>query len=209
MFENRMEAGEKIACQLGEKQVEADVVLVTSKKGIPVGERISKQLNVPIDMVLAGEISAPGEKDMMLGAVANDRTIWLKDDLIDELMVSDEYLSEAIEQELQNVRERLSRYRGNVKRPRLKDKKVVIVEDGLSSGLRMSACIGQVIKAAPEKITVAAPVISSYAFEKVEPLVDEVVALEQLRFLESVDSCYGVLGSQEELHLENRFVSQS
>jgi len=89
----------------------------------------------------------------------------------------------------------------------LKDRKVVIVDDGISSGMKMSACIGQVIKSAPEKITVATPVISSYAFEKLEPLADEVVALEKLRFLESVDSFYGVLASQERLQVENRFVT--
>lgn len=207
MFEDRMDAGEKLAQRIEEEDLEPDIALVVSKRGIPVADRVSRQLEIPVDMILAGKITAPGERKIPIGAVANDRTIWLKDELINELMVSEEYLSEMIEQELKRVRERLRNYRGGTGRPSLKDKNVVVVDDGVSSGLRMSACIGQVIKSAPEEVALATPVISSYAKDKLDYLVDNMLFLEHLRFLDSVDSCYGVLGSQEELRIQDQFVS--
>ncbi len=209
MFKDRMGAGEKLAQKIESENIKPDVVIVVSKRGIPVGDYVSRRLNVPIDMVLAGKVSAPGEPEIPMGAVSNDRTIWLKDQLIDELMVTEEYLSQEIDKELGRVRERLEKYRGKTGRPRLKGKKVVVVDDGVSSGLKMSACIGQVIKAAPEEVTLATPVISSYAQDKLEPLVDKSVFLERVRFLDSVDSYYGILRSQEELQVQDRFVSDA
>ena len=134
MFRNRTDAGRRLADLLDDEDVEADVVLAVPRGGLPVGRVVADRLGVPLDIVAARKIGAPRNPELAIGAVASDGTVWLNDDLIENLGVQDSYLADHTERERAAAVEKVDRYRGDRPPRDLRGKTVVIVDDGVATG---------------------------------------------------------------------------
>lgn len=178
MFDDRTDAGERLASLLLEREVEADIVLAIPRGGLPVGRAVADALSVPLDVVVARKMGAPGNPELAVGAVASDGTVWLNEDLIDRLDVDDAYLGEQRERERAAAEDKLTRYRADRGPLDLDAKDVLIVDDGVATGATTTACVRQVRAAGADRVLLAVPVGPPDALSALREETDAVYAVE-------------------------------
>ncbi|MFB6139606.1 MAG: phosphoribosyltransferase [Halosimplex sp.] len=189
MFRDRRAAGERLADALEERGTEADVVLAIPRGGLPPGRAVADRLGAPLDVVVASKIGAPGNPEYAIGAVAEDGAVWLNDDALDRLGVSEAYLARERERERAVAAEKAATYREGG-RPDLTGKRVVVVDDGVATGATMRACLRLVRDDDPASLVVAVPVGPPDTLEALEAFADAVVAVERPRRFRAVGAYY-------------------
>ncbi|MDG5760997.1 phosphoribosyltransferase family protein [Natronococcus sp. A-GB1] len=177
MFANRSDAGDRLAAELEDRRIEADVVLGIPRGALPVARPVADALEADLDVVVARKLGAPSNPELAIGAVASDGSVWLNDDLVERLGVSESYLADVREREATNAREKADRYRGGEPLPELAGKRVVVVDDGVATGATAIACLRQVREAGAERVVLAVPVGSPESVADLESEADEVIAL--------------------------------
>jgi putative phosphoribosyl transferase len=178
MFRNRTDAGRRIAEHLDERGVTADVVLAIPRGGLPVGRAVADGLGVPLDIVAARKIGAPGNPELAIGAVASDGTVWLNESLAGDRGVGDDYVEDRIEVEHRAAREKVERYREGRPPLDLAGKRVLVVDDGVATGATTTACIRQVRNAGAEEVVLAVPVGPPDTVQRLRAEADEVVCVQ-------------------------------
>lgn len=176
MFADRTEAGQRLAERLLADGIEADVVLAVPRGGLPVARPVADALDAPLDVVVARKLGAPGNPELAIGAVADDGTLWLNDDLVAQLGVSDDYVAATREAEAARAAEKAAAYRQDVD---LEGKRVVIVDDGVATGATTVACIRRARVGGARHVTLAVPVGPSDTVDWLRDEADRVVVLEE------------------------------
>ncbi|WP_142859364.1 phosphoribosyltransferase [Salinigranum halophilum] len=178
MFDDRTDAGRQLADLIEGHDVEADVVLAIPRGGLPVGRAVADALAVPLDIVAARKLGAPGNPEFAIGAVASDGTVFLNDEYIDQLGVDESYVDDAIERERAAAQEKVDRYRGDRPPLDLHDKTVVVVDDGVATGATTIACLRQIREAGAARVVLAVPVGPPDTIERLGAEADEVLCVE-------------------------------
>ena len=178
MFDDRTDAGERLADLLVEREVEADIVLAVPRGGLPVGRAVADRLGVPLDIVSARKIGAPWNPELAIGAVASDGSVWLNEELIAQSGIDDEYVVDQREREREAARDRVDEYRGQRPPLDLTGKRVVVVDDGVATGATMHACLRQVAADGADRIVLAVPVAPPDTLERLEAETDDAVCVE-------------------------------
>ncbi|OGV89841.1 hypothetical protein A2Z41_03420 [Microgenomates group bacterium RBG_19FT_COMBO_39_10] len=179
MFKNRQEAGKKLAEKLKDFQDSQDlIVLAIPRGGLVIGKQLSLVLNCPLDILVTKKIGAPNNPELAIGAVGIIGEPVINEELTSRLGVGKGYLEKEITNRKAEVERRVREYRGNRSIIELKDKTIIITDDGVATGATMMAAIEIVRQQGPKKIVVAIPVISRDSMLKLEEQADEVVYLE-------------------------------
>ncbi|MFC4360627.1 phosphoribosyltransferase [Halobium salinum] len=194
MFRNRTEAGERLAERIREESVEADLVLAIPRGGLPIGRAVADELGVPLDVVVARKIGAPGYPELGIGAVTSDGTLWLNDDLIADLGVGDSYVDRVRDEEAAVAREKFDRYRGGRPAYDVSGKRVIVVDDGVATGGTMFACLKWVTEAGAERVIVAVPVSAPDTYEELTAEADDVVCVDVPQYFTAVGAFYRDFG---------------
>ncbi|ARV07268.1 phosphoribosyltransferase [Polaribacter sp. SA4-10] len=188
MFRDRIEAAELLVKKLIHLKDKNVVVLAIPRGGLPLGYVISKELNVPLDIVLTKKIGHPTNKEYAIGAVS------LKNSVLGygSESVSEEYLISEIDSVRETLKKRLQKFYTNVSPQNLKGKTVIIVDDGIATGNTILVTIELVQNENPAKIIVAVPVAPPSAIQKLKrsPYLDEVICLEQPYDFNAVGNYY-------------------
>lgn len=178
MFEDRTDAGRQLADVLDDHDVTADVVLAVPRGGLPVGRVVADRLGVPLDVVVACEVGAPGNPGLTLGAAAADGAVWIDESTVEGMGVGERYVEERTEAERAAARERRRRYRGDRPPLDLVGRTVVVVDDGVAAGATTIACLRQVRQAGAERVVLAVPVAPPDVVDRLLPEADEVIVVE-------------------------------
>ncbi|MDP3358970.1 MAG: phosphoribosyltransferase family protein [Lutibacter sp.] len=176
MFTNREEAGKLLANKLTNYKDNNEVVIVAIPRGgVPVGYEIANKLNIPLEIVLSKKIGHPFNKEYAIGAVTLENSIL--SDAAKE--VSPVYIYDETEQVRALLKQRHQLYYGEKKPMSLKDKVVVLVDDGIATGNTIISCIQLIQLQKPSKMVVALPVAPNSALRKIRemPEVNEVICL--------------------------------
>lgn len=192
MFDDRTDAGDRLASELEARGLEADVVLGIPRGALPVARPVADALDADLDVVVARKMGAPNNPELAVGAVASDGSVWYNDDLIDRLGVSESYLESVREEEAENARNKADRYRDEPGLADLEGKRVVVVDDGVATGATATACLRQVRGAGADSVVLAVPVGSPRSIEDLEAEADEVIALETPADFRAVGQFYRV-----------------
>jgi predicted phosphoribosyltransferase len=192
MFENRTDAGRRLAALLEERDVSADLVLAIPRGGLPVGRAVADVLDVPLDIVAARKLGSPGNPELAIGAVASDGTVWLNDDLIDDLGVTEAYVEEEIERERAAALAKVEQYREGRPPLDLDGQAVIVVDDGVATGATTTACVRQVKNAGAARVILAVPVAPPRTVDRLREEVDEVVCVETPASFGAVGQFYDV-----------------
>lgn len=188
MFTNREEAAYLLVTKLQNYKNCDGVVLAIPRGGVPLGCIISENLNIPLDVVLSKKIGHPLHKEFAIGAVTLKSRI-LSEGIAD---VSKEY----IDNETQIIRELLQKrytdYYDKKKPKALKNKVLIVIDDGIATGNTILATIAMLHAEKPKKIVVAIPVAPIKAFQKLKssPFIDEVICLSTPRNFQAVGQFY-------------------
>lgn len=194
MFRDRTDAGEQLADVVVAHDVEPDVVLAVPRGGLPVAKVVADRLGVPLDIIAARKIGAPGRPELAIGAVASDGTTWLNERLVDEFGVDDDFLADATERERRAAQEKVERYRQDPDPPDLAGETVLIVDDGVATGATTTACIRQVQAAGAERVVLAVPVGPPNTVERLQAEADEVICVETPPHFSAVGQFYEDFG---------------
>lgn len=214
IYRDRVDAGKRLALELKEYENKSDtIVIALPRGGVVVGYEVALALNLPLDIVCPRKIGAPFNPELAIGAITETGEGILSEDLVDELGVSESYLKTAIEKERQQAQWRLDHYRQKQPPRNLKDKSVLLVDDGLATGSTMRAAIKTVRKERAKEIVMAIPVAPPETLERLKSEVDKVVCLAAPRAFYAVGQFYDVFDqtTDEEVIalLEKRFTYPS
>jgi predicted phosphoribosyltransferase len=194
VFEDRSDGGIQLAATLRDRGVEADVVLAIPRGGLPVGRAVADALGVPLDVVVARKLGAPGNPELAIGAVASDGTRWLNDRLVDELGVDGAYVERVTERERSAAEAKVDRYRRGRPPLDLDGERVVVVDDGVATGATTTACLRQVRSAGADRVVLGVPVAPPEAVDRLRSEADEVVAVETPAGFRAVGQFYREFG---------------
>lgn len=173
IFLSREEAGIQLGRLLREKRLIADTVLGLPRGGVVVAAAVADMIECPLDVLVVRKIGHPLNREFALGAMAEDGT--LLQDLASEWAHSPE-LAAVIAEE----KERLARYSARFHPggpPELKDKRVLIVDDGLATGATMEVAVRSARKQAAAQVSVAIPVASDTGHARLATVADRVIAV--------------------------------
>jgi predicted phosphoribosyltransferase len=164
IFRDRVDAGQQLARALLERfpwlPREDPIVLAIPRGGVVVGHEVARALGAPLDVFIARKLGAPGHEELGIGAVAPGGARVLDVATIRMLGVSDEYIEEVTRRELAELDRRLSVFRGDRPPPRLAGRAVVLVDDGLATGVTARAALQALREESPSRLIFAAPVCS-------------------------------------------------
>jgi putative phosphoribosyl transferase len=190
VFLDRVDAGKRLATALKDFSTKNGVVLAIPRGGVVVGYEIAKALNLPLDVVIPRKIGAPENPELAIGAVAEDGTAILDNQLIKYLGVSQEYVNIEIEHQKQEIQRRLKLYRQDVSYPNLKGLDVIVVDDGIATGSTMKATLASVKNRGAHTITVAIPVGPPSTIEELQKMADRVVCLYTPEYFQAIGEFY-------------------
>ena len=176
-FENRYDAGRKLAYKLIEYLDRPIVVLAIPNGGVPLGMEVALGLKGNLDLMVSRKIPVPFSPESGLGAVADDGSIILNDELVARLGLTREQIDSQVNQVRVEIKRRRLLYREDRPPVLVSGKTVIITDDGLASGFTMLATISSLRSRRPKEIVVAVPVSSVAALDQVNKVADKVITL--------------------------------
>jgi putative phosphoribosyl transferase len=187
-FEDRKQAGEQLAEKLTEYKVKDNVLVIAIPRGgIELAVPVAKKLNTRLDVFVTRKIGAPDNEEYAIGALSETGEVYLKES--DKERYSEEEINKVIEKEKKEAKKRVEKYRGH-ELPSLKDKIVILVDDGLATGSTMLVAVQAIKEQSPETIVVAVPVSPPDSVKKLEYEADEVIVLNVSNMFFAVGQFY-------------------
>lgn len=177
IFKDRSQAGQRLAQLVKKYSIEKPIILALPRGGVPLGFEIAKVLKVPLDVIITRKLGVPGNKELGVGAIAERDSKILDPNMLSQSGLTEDDLEEIVKEENIEMARRIKLYRGNKPLPDLKNKTVILVDDGLATGVSAKAAIVSVKKLNPKKIIFAAPVCSYDTGRELSFLVDDLVCL--------------------------------
>src|SRR4051794_22875435 len=158
-FRDRADAGQQLGELLTHYARRSDVVVLgLPRGGIPVAHRVASRLEAPLDAFLVRKLGVPGHPELAMGAIATGGIEVLSQDLIAELRIPRALVEQVAVRERLELERRDALYRAGRTPPLIRDRTVILVDDGLATGSTMEAAILALRRQAPSRIVVAVPV---------------------------------------------------
>ena len=177
-FRDRTEAGKMLAQKLTTYTNRKDgLVMALPRGGVPVGYEVAKKLNIPLDICIVRKLGVPGHKELAMGAIASGGVRILNYDVVSWLNISSGTIDEVAAHELRELQRRDRVYRGDRSPPDIRNKTIILVDDGIATGSTIRAAIAILQQQQPRRIIVATPVAPLVVCQELQALVDEVVCL--------------------------------
>ncbi|MGY1691468.1 phosphoribosyltransferase [Geodermatophilus sp. SYSU D01105] len=179
-FADRTAAGRALAGRLADSAAPDLVVLGLPRGGVVVAAEVARALGATLDIVTVRKLGVPWRPELAMGAVAaiGEEVETVREErVLGRVDVDDEAFDRAREREIAELRRREAAYRGDRPATPLSGRPVVVVDDGLATGSTMRAALAAARRQAPARLTVAVPVASPFACQRIASEVDEVVCL--------------------------------
>lgn len=189
-FRDRTDAGQQLAEVLVEHAIDADIVLAIPRGGLPLGRAVADALDVPLDVVVAKKIGAPGNPEYAIGAVASDGSVWRNEEAVTGTGADEAYFEQQRAEEAASARQKAAQYRKNRPEPDVTNQTVVVVDDGVATGSTARACLRKLEAEHPDRLVFAVPVGPPDTIAELEGLADTVVCLESPPYFRAVGLHY-------------------
>jgi putative phosphoribosyl transferase len=190
-FENRAEAGQQLAALLDKYAGRGDVIVLgLPRGGVPVAYEIAKHLRLPLDVFIVRKLGVPGFEELAVGAIASGGVRVLNQDVVQALPNADEIIEAVTVQEKAELGRREKLYRDDRPAPELRDRIVILVDDGLATGATMRAAVAALRQNGAAKIVVAVPVGAPETCQEFESEVDETICAIAPEYFHAVGQFY-------------------
>lgn len=173
-FKSRETAGQILATDIEKLNLENPYLLGIPRGGIQVAEPIAERLNIPINPLVVKKLPAPNNPEFGFGAVTEDGTKVLNEEAVNYLHLNNNLIESIAEKVVTEICHRKEVY-GGLDDEAIARSDVIIVDDGVATGYSLIAGIKTVKNRNPKSLTVAVPVSSSNAYEKVKSMADNIV----------------------------------
>jgi putative phosphoribosyl transferase len=179
-FQDRLDAGRELAAKLRRYAGRDDVVVLgLPRGGIPVAFEVAQALGAPLDVFLVRKLGVPGHEELAMGAIASGGARVINEQVVDRLGIPPEMIEAVAEQEGRELERRERAYRGDRPPLELRDRIIILVDDGLATGASMRAAVAALREHQPGWVVVAVPVGAASTCSELSGEVDEVVCARQ------------------------------
>jgi predicted phosphoribosyltransferase len=205
-FRNRRDAGRLLAERLTAEALHDPVVLALPRGGVPVAFEVARALHAPLDVLVVRKVGAPHHREFGIGAIAEGGVTIRDDAAVRMVGVSSDRFDKLAEAERRELDRRVQHYRGDRALPELDGRDVVLVDDGLATGVTAEAAIVAVRRSRAGRVVLAAPVSAADTAVRLGRLADVVCLATPERFM-AVGEWYedfGQTGDAEVLDLLDR-----
>jgi putative phosphoribosyl transferase len=177
LFTDRVDAGRRLASALKDLADKDAIILAIPRGGVVVGYEVAKALDIPLDIIIPRKIGAPSNPELAIGAITEDGTLLLDEQLMERLRVPEAYIQQESEAQKREIQRRLKLYRGALPYPILENRSVIIVDDGIATGSTMKAALASVRNRGAKTVIIAIPVGPPSTIRELEEKADIVVCL--------------------------------
>src|SRR5947199_1054897 len=190
-FPNRAEAGRLLAKKLVKYAGRDDVIVLgLPRGGVPVAFEVAQRLGAPLDVFIVRKLGVPGFEELAVGAIASGGVRVLNDDVMRSLRNADQLIESVTERETVELDRREQTYRNGRAAPELRDRVVILVDDGLATGATMRAAVKALRQRGVAKIVVAVPVGPPDTCRELEQEADETICLSTPQYFQAVGKYY-------------------
>ena len=177
-FHDRVDAGRQLAERLLQDPFpEPRVVLGLPRGGVPVAAEVAEALHAPLEVFVARKIGAPGHEEFGIGAVAEGSDEVLITETAARVGVSEAEMQALASQARDELQRRVAAYRQGRPLPELNGRTVILVDDGLATGVTAEAALRSLRRQRPQRLVLAAPVCAAATRDRLRALADEVICL--------------------------------
>jgi putative phosphoribosyl transferase len=174
-FVDRRDAGRRLAAQLRRLKQERPIVIALPRGGVPVAFEVAEELEAPLDVLAVRKLGAPGNPEFAVGAVAEDGSAVLNTAAMRRVGMTQREFELTLEYEVAELHRRVERYRDGNTPLDVRDRTVIVVDDGLATGLTDLAAVRALRARGAARIVVAVPVGARESVALVGEEADEVV----------------------------------
>ncbi len=191
VFHNRREGGRFLATKLMKYADRSDVlVLGLPRGGMPVAYEVARALRVPLDVFLVRKLGLPGREELAIGAIASGGIRVLNDQVVRNLDLAEDLIAAVTATEEKELRRREQLYRGDRPIPDVRDRTVLLIDDGLATGSTMRAAIAALRQQNPARIVAAAPVGAPTTCTELQDEADEAICARMPEPFHAVGAWY-------------------
>ena len=188
MFQDRQDAGQQLAQALAAYKDQQVLVLAVPKGGIEVGIQVARFLKADFSIIITRKLPFPDNPESGFGAIAEDGSTFIFDFASAEL--PEKTIERIIQEQKQEIYRRIEVLRQGTPLPKIENRTVILVDDGIAMGSTMRASIVLCQQKKAGKIVVAAPVAGRSTIHEIGKLVDEIVIVESPPFFRAVAQVY-------------------
>ncbi len=171
-FIDRYDAAMQLAPHLEKYKNQEGVILAVPRGGVPIGYYLAKHLDFPLDLLMTKKLGHPANEEFAIGAVG------IEDSIIEEtFMMPEEYIEEETKRIRKELIERYKKFMGDSEPVNIRNKIVIVVDDGIATGRTILATLKMLRSKHPKKLVVAVPVASIEASERIKKEVDNFICL--------------------------------
>ncbi|MGX1267654.1 phosphoribosyltransferase [Streptomyces phaeoluteigriseus] len=182
-FQDRRQAGQRLAARLTEWSADGDLVaplvLALPRGGVPVAAEVARALGAPLDILVARKIGVPGHPETGIGAIVGDDPPLFDRRAMEMLGLTEERLAPDVARERTELRRRERQYRGDRAAPHIEGRTVILVDDGLATGATARAALRHLRRQGPARLILAVPVGAPESATALRSEADDVVCLLQ------------------------------
>lgn len=188
VYQNRQEAGQLLSRKLEPLAGDQNTILLALPRGgVVVAAEVSRVLNLPLNVILVRKLSVPGDPEYAIGAISETgEIVWNEKD---KFILTDKAWQKVIDQEKMEIDRRIMFYRQG-QSLKLHGKTVILIDDGVATGLTVRAGVKTLKKLGAGKVIVAVPHGSPNTMAKLRAEADEVIALQEPASFISVGKFY-------------------
>ena len=191
-FLNRRDAGRQLAAKPRMAYADDPGVLVLGlpRGGVPVAYEVACSLHAPLDVFVVRKLGVPGHRELAMGAIASGGMRVLNSDVIKALGIVPADLESVAASELLELERQQRIYRGNAPLPKLSERTIIVVDDGLATGSTMRVAVGALRQSKPARIIVAVPVAAAETVRRLREEADAVICLSAPPDFHAVSTWY-------------------
>jgi putative phosphoribosyl transferase len=190
LFDDRIDAGRKLAAKLTHYRNEDPLVLGLPRGGVPVAFEVARALGAPLDVWVVRKIGAPGQPELGIGAVSEGGAVFLDHKIADAVGATKADIESIEARERAEVERRVRRFRFNRPAPDVRGRTVIVVDDGVATGGTVRAVLLSIRRLTPRRLVLAVPVGAQDSVEELRAEVDDLVCLEERPDLCSIGAFY-------------------